>query len=70
MKLGHVYLENFRGFESLYLRLNGESAVLYGENGAGKSSILRGIALFLSSIISRSTGWAVKQQMGFDGNDV
>ena len=70
MKLDYVCLENFRGFESLNLCLNGESAILYGENGAGKSSILRGIALLLSNIVYRSTSWAVKQQMGFDGNDV
>ena len=70
MKLDHVCLENFRGFESLNLCLNGESAILYGENGAGKSNILWGIALLLFGIVSRATNGAVKQQMGFDGNDV
>ncbi|MDA1580530.1 AAA family ATPase [Bacillus cereus group sp. TH228LC] len=51
MKIKDIYLENFRGFNHLHLPLNGESAVIVGANGAGKSSVLNATVTLLSRII-------------------
>ncbi|WP_144596742.1 AAA family ATPase [Bacillus cereus] len=51
MKIKDIYLENFRGFNHLHLPLNGESAVIVGANGAGKSSVLNATVTSLSRII-------------------
>lgn len=39
MNLGHLYAHNFRGFSEVNLNL-GKSAVFFGVNGVGKSSLL------------------------------
>ncbi|MGZ4031748.1 MAG: AAA family ATPase, partial [Tumebacillaceae bacterium] len=40
MKIQKIEIKNFRGFYDMVLELNGESAILVGKNGAGKSSLL------------------------------
>lgn len=44
MKIKHLKLRNFRGFESLDLDLDRPLTLLVGTNGSGKTSILRSIA--------------------------
>ena len=53
MKLSRIDLTNFRCFESLSVSLNPDVNVLVGNNGAGKTAILEGVACALSRILSR-----------------
>ncbi len=48
MIIRRLALENFRGFESMTLDLDPALTVLIGANGAGKSSIIRALAIGLS----------------------
>ena len=47
MKVTRLHLQNIRCFEELTLDLNGESALLVGDNGDGKSTVLRSLAMGL-----------------------
>ncbi|MBF6621092.1 MAG: AAA family ATPase [Patulibacter sp.] len=46
-----LLLANFRGFEKLELHLDPETTVLIGINGAGKTAVLDGIAVMLSTVV-------------------
>lgn len=43
MRLLNLYLQNFKGFENCTLNMDGKSAVIFGVNGTGKSSILAAV---------------------------
>lgn len=43
MKLNEVKIENFKGFRGLDVKFDGKSAVIFGINGTGKSTILSAI---------------------------
>lgn len=67
MRLKSVTLNNFRCFESLTLDLDPRLTVIVGENGAGKTALLDGIAsgltpvlTHLSSADQRLTGRGIK----------
>ncbi|EDN71313.1 conserved hypothetical protein [Beggiatoa sp. PS] len=47
IKVRKIILENFRGFEQLELEFQSDLTVLIGENGAGKTTILDGLAKLL-----------------------
>jgi predicted ATP-binding protein involved in virulence len=47
MKIHSLQLQNFRGFEKLDLALDPSLTLLIGENGAGKTAILEGLAIAL-----------------------
>ena len=51
MRLQKITLNNFRCFESLSLELHPRLTVLVAENGGGKTAILDGIAIGLSSVL-------------------
>lgn len=51
MKIRSLTLENFRGFESASLDLDRPLTVLFGVNGAGKSSVLAACAMALSRVL-------------------
>ena len=53
MRLTDLYVQHFKGFESLELHLNGKSTVLFGVNGAGKSTVLSAINYLLWPVINR-----------------
>lgn len=42
MEIQSLKLTNFRGIEQAELALDGKSAVVYGINGMGKSTVLQG----------------------------
>src|SRR3989304_3914791 len=44
MKITHIYFEQFRSFPRLEVNL-GESTLLVGGNGAGKTSVVEGLHL-------------------------
>lgn len=52
MRLKTVTLKNFRCFESLSLELHPRLTVIVGENGAGKTAVLDGIASGLTPVIT------------------
>jgi len=67
MRLKTVTLNNFRCFESLTLELHPRLTVIVGDNGAGKTAILDGIASGLTPVLShlssanqRLTGRGIK----------
>lgn len=53
MKISKIGLSNFRGISNLELDLNRRSTVLFGVNGVGKSTVLRGIDLLYANIIAK-----------------
>lgn len=53
MNIKRIELNDFRGISNLELDLEGKSAVFFGVNGVGKSTILRAIDLLYANIISR-----------------
>lgn len=53
MKISRIHLYNFRGISDLQLNLDKKSTVLFGINGVGKSTVLRGIDLLYANIIAR-----------------
>jgi predicted ATP-binding protein involved in virulence len=56
MKVQELHLKNFRGFEDVKIEFPGSNlAVFVGKNGAGKSSALDCIAIFLSLFIENLT---------------
>ena len=54
MKVTKLRLKNIRCFEDLTLELNGKSALLVGDNGEGKSTVLRSLAMGLCDEASAS----------------
>ena len=54
MKITALRLKNIRCFEDLTLQLNGESALFIGDNGDGKSTVLRSLAMGLCDNSSAS----------------
>lgn len=53
MKLASVEIRNFRAIEEMTLPLHPQLTVLHGENGLGKTSVLRAIAVGLGAIPRR-----------------
>ncbi|HEX4418434.1 MAG TPA: AAA family ATPase [Kofleriaceae bacterium] len=51
MKLEHLRLVNFRGFRSLEISFDPQFTILLGDNMAGKTAVLEGIALALSQCL-------------------
>ncbi|MEN8214800.1 MAG: AAA family ATPase [Pseudomonadota bacterium] len=55
-RLQQVSLQNFRGFEHLEFYFKSDLAVFIGENGAGKTSLLEGIAKLLIAFENQFRG--------------
>ncbi len=49
MKLKHITLHNYRGFDNVTFYFHPESNVLIGDNGKGKTTVLDAIAVMLGS---------------------
>lgn len=70
MKIGRLSLHDFRGFEELNLNLEGKSAVLFGINGVGKSTILSAINLLYAPILNKLTRQKFKQTANIELSDI
>jgi predicted ATP-binding protein involved in virulence len=51
MKIHALKLQNFRGFEDLHLALDPSLTLLIGENGAGKTAVIDGLAVALRELL-------------------
>lgn len=56
MKFHDLKIRNIRGIRSLDLTFNGESCVIYGSNGTGKSAVVDAVDFLLTGDIRRLTG--------------
>jgi predicted ATP-binding protein involved in virulence len=68
MQIDRLIVKNFTGFESCEFAFNPRFNLLVGENGAGKSSILRALAVGIGSWFVGSEG--PREQSGIDVDDV
>lgn len=55
LKIQRLSIENFRSIPHLDLDISGQSLVLIGGPGAGKTSVLEGLSLLFSNLIERAT---------------
>ena len=53
MRIRSIEADNFKGFSSLQLDLEGKNAVIFGENGVGKSSVLEAINYLIWGVLFR-----------------
>lgn len=70
MRINTLALTGFRGIREHTLDFEGKSAIIFGINGAGKSSILRAINLLFAPIISRLTGHRTSAEMLLSAEDI
>ena len=56
MRIHEIRLHNFRAFEELELHLEPQLTVLLGRNGAGKTTVLEGLAVALGAWLSGFKG--------------
>lgn len=70
MQLQKLYIKGFRAIEELTLDLEGRSTVLFGENGIGKSSVLKGIDALFANIINRIAQNKFRQAVSIEKEDV
>ena len=63
MEIQSLKLTNFRGIEQAELALDGKSAVIYGINGMGKSTVLRACSVLFFRILNMLT----ESDLGSDG---
>lgn len=69
MKLKSITLQNFKGIEDLTLSLDEKTTILFGINGAGKSTILRAVDLLYANILAKLTG-SSKKLAELDSDDI
>ncbi|MCL6442422.1 MAG: AAA family ATPase [Alicyclobacillus sp.] len=53
MKIDTLKMRNFRAFVDVDIELNGDSAIFFGINGAGKTTVLDGVSILLSRYTAR-----------------
>lgn len=70
MKIDKISYMNFRGLSNMSLELGGRSIVLYGINGSGKTSILRGISLLFAQILNKVVENQFKQEIALSDDDI
>lgn len=51
MRIDHLSLKNFRGFESFEVALNPHFSLIVGENGSGKSSVLEAVTVAMGAFL-------------------
>lgn len=71
MKLKGLSITDFRGFSKLNIALDGKSAVFFGVNGVGKTSVLRSINLLCANIINKVVNRKeLRQQYNIELGDI
>lgn len=51
MKINHICIENFHGFEKVEFKFNDKFTVLIGENAAGKTAVLDSVAIAIGGFL-------------------
>ena len=70
MKINRLHLSDFRGVGELVLDLQGKSAILFGINGVGKSTILSAVNLLYVPILNKLTRQKIKQPGNIKLSDI
>ena len=70
MKIDAIELKSYRGFKDTSIPFDGKSTILYGINGAGKTSVLDAINILYARIINRITSNKFKQIDNLDITDI
>lgn len=70
MKINKLTIKSFRGILDAEINFNGSSAVIFGNNGAGKTSVLSAINLLYSNIINAIVKNRFKQGVKIESGDV
>ncbi len=70
MKIARIQLQNFRGVREMDLEPNPRLTVLFGKNGAGKTTILDSLALPLSDVFRQPPLWRRKERSGVKNADI
>lgn len=70
MKIDKLEMKSFKGITSQSVMLDGKSTIFFGENGAGKSSILRAINLLYSNIINKIVSNRFRQGIFLEVEDI
>ena len=70
MKINTLQLRDFRGIHELTMNLNSKSAILFGINGVGKSTVLAAIYLLYAPIINRLVNQRFKQAVNLELSDI
>ena len=56
MYIQELQLQNFKGFDNIELEFHPELSILVGPNGSGKTSILEGAAIAISTMFVKMDG--------------
>jgi predicted ATP-binding protein involved in virulence len=57
MKIKSLHIQNLRGIKDLFIDIDGDSPIVFlGENGSGKTTILKSIARFAANLFLDFTG--------------
>lgn len=70
MRLNSISVHDFRGIHEQSLQFDGKNVIIFGINGAGKSSILRAINLLFAPIVSRLSGRRTSAESLLSADDV
>ena len=70
MVIDKLYIKDFRGIHKLEFDLCGKSAVLFGINGVGKSSVLAAVSLLYANVINRLVRTRFKQGIKMEESDI
>lgn len=71
MKINNLIIENFRSFNNAELQMDGQSLIIFGINGTGKSSILKSINLLYANIINQIVNRKeLKQRYNIELDDI
>lgn len=70
MKINYMEIKSFRGIEDCKIEFNKASTVIFGYNGAGKTSVLQAINLVYSNIINCIVRNKFKQGIQITAKDV
>lgn len=54
MRINKINIQNYKGIKKTSIILDGKSAVIFGINGSGNTSILDAITIVISKVLSEA----------------